>query len=61
MNLIMSDVEETIMIVDGLEEQINAAPAVRVCHLTVILDVVLSHTTRSPSGGWRCYLFVAMA
>jgi hypothetical protein len=30
MNLIMSDVEETIMIVDGLEEQMNASPAVRV-------------------------------
>ncbi|KAF8303383.1 like-Sm ribonucleoprotein [Clavulina sp. PMI_390] len=30
MNLIMSDVEETIMIVDNLEEQAAAAPTVRV-------------------------------
>lgn len=43
MNLIMSDVEETIMIVDGLDEPSNATPAVRVC-----MDIIGLGQTLTP-------------
>lgn len=39
----MSDVEETIMIVDGLDEPVTASPAVRVrlaTSLVILLDVL---------------------